>query len=241
MMIMLYCSCCSAGAQVAENDTTRQPQSKKIEPYEANQKWCDGIEIINDSLIFKNTNVNGNGGDVYVNIRSFLHEYVLDGATTENIKWQETKIIDGKKLAFFEIETKDNSVLVTSNLEFGTGNSAWGKAIFARDDTKIFPHDSAKYISSDGTVIAATSTTILIIPPGKTGRLTRLTLSQLVGSDSPQMQKPEIFELSGWYVIKDPVMKNSKGEQMIVIFRLLPEQDKFESGVILDKTPLEIR
>jgi len=215
------------GARMAENAKGGAKAETGADP---GQKWCDGIEIENGQLIFKGMEKNGRRGDAYLDIKNLLYRYVLEGATTDNIKWQETRTINGKRLVGMVIETPDNSVLFAFNPDF-EANDAWGKGTFAKDE-QICPKDKAKYIAADGTVFAATPTTILIIPAGESGKRIWLTLSKLIDGDAPPMQQPEIYEEAGWFVIKDPVMKNSKGEQMKVIFKIFPGEDKFESAII---------
>ena len=182
-----------------------------------NQAWCDGIELTDGKLTYKNVIVNGTHYNSSDNLGEFFEIFQLAGATTENIKWQKAAVIDNTKIAYIVIESKDNSVLAAIHPEFETGQKTWIKAIFAFDDTRIFANDNAIGITSDGAVVAATPTSILIIQPGREGDVKCWTLEAIAGTKVPQMVAPELTCQGDFVVIKDQTITDGKGNKYKII------------------------
>ncbi|MFA4983543.1 MAG: hypothetical protein WC588_05010 [Candidatus Micrarchaeia archaeon] len=89
------------------------------------------------------------------------------------------------------------------------------------------------YIGKRGEFVAAAKYCIEIIEPGPKGKKTTVTLSKLIGGDAPPMEAPTISEENGWYVLIDKkIIKNEKGELMKVVFKVFPDKDSFQSGIL---------
>jgi hypothetical protein len=179
LIILLCCTFGTAAGQVA--DSTQQLQIEKFEPSEPEQKWCDGIEIENDRLIFKGIHKGKKVRDAIIPFVDFLSKFGIADATTKDIVWKTFRIINGEKKAFFVIEKNGISVLVTSNPDFEKNDDTWGKGLVATDKTKIFLNEGAIFITEDGSMAATTSTTLLIICSGKSGEKREINYTKTFG------------------------------------------------------------
>jgi hypothetical protein len=205
-----------------------------LEP-DPSQKWCDGIAIENGQLIFKGIEKNGRRWNASVDISKFFELYLLiNGATTDDIKWYALRIED-KNIAYIVIETESNSVLLKSFSDLGDANESWGKVIFAKDGTKIFVGESAIYIAKDGTIVATTPTTILIIQKGENGRVKNWTYEEIAGGPVPPLVSPVLDEENGWVRIRDPTIKDEKGNK----YKILLDTDSMRAAIVeIEATPI---
>ena len=168
-------------------------------------KWCDGLVIEKGTLIFNGVGVRGKNGDVIINIKNLLDAVGIADATTENIKWQEFRIISGEKKAYFVVETKTSSVLITVGSDFEKSDETRTRVIVARDLSRIFTHMGSILISDDGTVIASTPTTLLIIQSGLNGKTKQVVYNEEFGK-GPAFTNPTITNSNGDDMIVDPTM-----------------------------------
>ena len=154
------------------------------------QRWCEGIAIENGKLIFKGISAHGKTGSASVDISKWLKVAGLTDVTTENIKWHEFRIINGEKKAYFVIETESISVLMSSNPDFEKGDDTWGKAVCATDRTKILRNPGAVFVTEDGTIVATTPTTLLMIQTGIDGKKFSRTYKEMFGEDVDNLKNP---------------------------------------------------
>ncbi|MCX6771157.1 MAG: hypothetical protein NTX79_03815 [Candidatus Micrarchaeota archaeon] len=190
---------------------------KNMEPGpDPNQKWCDGIEIENGQMIFRGIEKDGRHGSASIDIKAFLEKYGLFDATTNSIKWQQFRVINGEKKVYFVVEANGMSVLITSNPDFEKGNDTWGKAVFASDGTKIFTQLGTMFATDDGSIVATTPTTLLIIQTGINGKKFAHTYKEMFKEDV--ILKAPTFEKSAKDVVemRDETLVTPQGKKVVI-------------------------
>jgi len=239
---------------VRKVDLETKPEAKKaeIEPGSApNQKWCDGIEIKDGEIIFKGMTFGSRTGSSPIMSEKAMEIMKKVGAdytkaTNENLRFFDQRIDGNLYRAYLIVEIP----VIRENYPLGETETSMIFVELNRNDdnvfvrpvsfgTKVFP--GSVYIGKRGEFVAATQDCIEIVEPGIKGKKTNVSLSKLIGGDAPFMENPKISEENGWYTITDPVIKNTKGERMKVVFKVMPEEDKFVSGIISEKeiTPVD--
>ncbi len=115
-------------------------------------------------------NINQHGINQSKKFRYFLSGNI----TNEHLKWQDFREIEvtndkGKtelrKVAYYVIEKNGVSQLIQDVPEFREKDIGYISVKEAPDHSKIFTHDGAICVLSDGTIVASTPTTLLAIGP----------------------------------------------------------------------------
>jgi len=231
------------GRAYADNMRASPDGEKKVDAGpDPSQKWCDGVEIKDGEIIFKGMIFgSGTGSSPIMSKEAIkvMKEIGIDytKATNKNLKFFDQRIDGYMYRAYLIIEVpviRENGPtgeIETSMLLVELNQKEDNVLVRPASFDTIFP--GSAYIGKRGEFVAAAEYCIEILEPGQNGKKTSVTLSKLIGGDAPPMEAPTISEENGWYTITDPlVMKNSKGEQVKVVFKVLPEEDKFISGIL---------
>ena len=206
-------------ANLAMNARAKPDGEKKMEPGpDPSLKWCDGIAIEDGKLIFRGVSAHEKHGDASVDISKLLEVVGLTDATTANIKWQQLRIINGEKKAYFVVETERMSVLMSSNPDFEKGDDTWGRALYAPDGTKIFSNSDAICVTDDGSVVATTPTTLLIIQTGMKGKKFAHTYKEMFGEDVDNLKNPRFNRstTNDTVELRDETMITPQGKKVVI-------------------------
>jgi len=216
------------------------------------QKWCEGYEVKDGTITFKGVKKGENRGDAYASLlpQETIEKLKSAGidytkATNENVKFFSQQVSGHMHRAYFIVEIPvdidkqlgSNIETLIMNIQHDTRSDSLAvkTALF---ETKVFSDPKSVHIGRKGEILVATDECIEIIEPGREGKKTPLPLSKLIGTTPdqvPPMTDPTIYEENGWYVIKDPIIKDGNEMQMKIVFKINHEKDSFESGILPEK------
>jgi hypothetical protein len=170
-------------------------------------KWCEGIDLEDVGITFKNVMVDDNKSDISVTWD--LSKYINGELDINNIKWQAFGEIDilnkhgkpeSKKVAYFVIEKDSVSVLIYTMLKLKKQDTGGSIAIGASDGSNIFTYDNAICILDCGEIVASTPTTLIRI--GQSGNPLEYNYDDVLG-EGPDLIHPTINRYYQYARIED--------------------------------------
>ena len=187
--------------------------AKKIEPgpdpnapFKVEGGWAESVEIRHDSLICNNYKVKGRqvlfGGTP---VGKFLRARGID---------PNNKSIKGAELTEIDANTQCAGIVFESNgkslLYYSVANTITSKvavnAISASDGSIPFGHKGAIFTASDGTLLASTPTTLLIIKPtGDRWYVEEINYTMKFGAGE-DFTRPTFRNYQGLVMILDPTL-----------------------------------